>query len=153
MVLPLPFSYQVLTATAPNPWVLSWNRLIARREGHLREKTLYRMLHEADARSDEALGVNIEDLDRAGRRCKVKGARAKARRRGHTHNLIGRVADESRDGHGQGHEGLRSDPGVEPHEQSKQDCAGEPSAPRPPRASSTSRSVVTRLSPTATPAP
>lgn len=60
------------------------DRLIARREVHLREKTLYRMLYETAARSDEILGVNIEDLDFAGRRCQVKakGARAKARRRG-----------------------------------------------------------------------
>lgn len=35
-------------------------------------------------RSQEVLGVNIEDLDLAGRRCQVKakGARTKARRRG-----------------------------------------------------------------------
>jgi integrase len=38
-------------------------RLIARREVHLREKTLYRMLYETAGRSDEILGVNIEDLD------------------------------------------------------------------------------------------
>src|ERR1044072_5182201 len=60
------------------------DRLIARREVHLREKTLYRMLYETAGRSDEILGVNIEDLDFAGRRCQVKakGARTKARRRG-----------------------------------------------------------------------
>ncbi|MFD9337532.1 tyrosine-type recombinase/integrase [Streptomyces sp. NPDC060028] len=62
------------------------DRLIARRDVHLREKSLYRMLYETAARSDEILGVNIEDLDFAGRRCQVKakGARAKARRRGQT---------------------------------------------------------------------
>ncbi|MEU7749337.1 site-specific integrase [Nonomuraea sp. NPDC049158] len=60
------------------------DRLIARREVHLREKTLYRMLYESAGRSEEILGVNIEDLDFAGRRCQVKakGARTKARRRG-----------------------------------------------------------------------
>ncbi|MDI9885834.1 site-specific integrase [Streptomyces sp. HNM0645] len=60
------------------------DRLIARREVHLREKTLWRMLYETAARAEEILGVNIEELDFAGRRCPVKaeGARAKARRRG-----------------------------------------------------------------------
>ena len=60
------------------------DRLVVRREVHLREKTLYRMLYETAGRSDEILGVNIEDLDFAGRRCQVKakGARTKARRRG-----------------------------------------------------------------------
>ncbi|CAG6393610.1 hypothetical protein SCOCK_210050 [Actinacidiphila cocklensis] len=60
------------------------DRLIARREVHLREKTLWRMLYETSARAEEILGVNIEDLDFAGRRClvKAKGARTKVRRRG-----------------------------------------------------------------------
>lgn len=60
------------------------DRLIARREVHLREKTLWRMLYETAGRADEILGVNIEELDFAGRRCpvKAKGARAKAPRRG-----------------------------------------------------------------------
>jgi hypothetical protein len=59
------------------------DRLIARREVHLREKTLWRMLYETAGRSDEILGVNIEELDFAGRRCQVKpkGARTKDRRR------------------------------------------------------------------------
>ncbi|MFI6597442.1 tyrosine-type recombinase/integrase [Nonomuraea sp. NPDC050536] len=60
------------------------DRLIARREVRLREKTLYRMLYESAGRAEEILGVNIEDLDLAGRRCQVKakGAQTKARRRG-----------------------------------------------------------------------
>ena len=60
------------------------DRLIARREVHLREKTLWRMLYETAGRSEEILGVNIEDLDLAAGRCpvKAKGARSKARRRG-----------------------------------------------------------------------
>ena len=60
------------------------DRLIARREVHLREKTLWRMLYETCARAEEILGVNIEDLDLAGRRCpvKAKGARPRTRRRG-----------------------------------------------------------------------
>ncbi|GAA4070017.1 site-specific integrase [Actinomadura miaoliensis] len=64
---------------------LEIDRLIARREVGLRERTLYRMLYETAGRAEEILGVNIEDLDFAGRRCRVKakGARAKARRRGH----------------------------------------------------------------------
>ncbi|MFG2452800.1 hypothetical protein ACGFSG_25800 [Streptomyces sp. NPDC048512] len=42
------------------------------------------MLYETSGRAEEVLGVNIEDLDFAGRRCpiKAKGARNKARRRG-----------------------------------------------------------------------
>ncbi|MFF4647071.1 tyrosine-type recombinase/integrase [Streptomyces sp. NPDC001389] len=60
------------------------DRLIARREVHLREKTLWRMLYETAGRSEEILGVNIEELDLGGRRClvKAKGARTKVRRRG-----------------------------------------------------------------------
>ncbi|MEU9794650.1 site-specific integrase [Streptomyces sparsogenes] len=60
------------------------DRLVARREVHLREKTLWRTLYETAGRSEEILGVNIEELDFAGRRClvKAKGARSKARRRG-----------------------------------------------------------------------
>jgi hypothetical protein len=56
------------------------DRLIARREVHLREKTLWRMLYETAARAEEVLGVNIEELDLAGRRCQVKakGAQPKA---------------------------------------------------------------------------
>ena len=63
---------------------MAMDRLIARREVHLREKTLWRMLYETAGRSEEILGVNIEDLDLAARRCPVKarGARSKARRRG-----------------------------------------------------------------------
>ncbi|GLP64353.1 hypothetical protein TUSST3_09730 [Streptomyces sp. TUS-ST3] len=62
------------------------DRLLARRDIHLREKTLWRMLYETAARSDEILALNIEDLDFAGRRCQVKakGAKAKTRRRGET---------------------------------------------------------------------
>ncbi|MEV6483308.1 site-specific integrase [Streptomyces sp. NPDC051576] len=60
------------------------DRLIARREVHLREKTLWQMLYETAGRAEEILGVSIDDLDLAGRRCpvKAKGARTKARRRG-----------------------------------------------------------------------
>jgi integrase len=59
------------------------DRLIAHREVHLREKTLFRMLYETAARAEELLGVNIEDLDLSGRRCQVKAkGAAKARRRG-----------------------------------------------------------------------
>ncbi|EYT81610.1 recombinase [Streptomyces sp. Tu 6176] len=60
------------------------DRLIARRDVHLREKTLWRMLYETCARSEEILDVNIEDLDLAGRRAPVKskGAKPKVRRRG-----------------------------------------------------------------------
>lgn len=59
-------------------------RLIARRDVHLREKTLWRMLDETVARSEEIIGVNIEELDLAGRRApvKAKGAQPRTRRRG-----------------------------------------------------------------------
>jgi hypothetical protein len=59
-------------------------RLIDRRDVHLREKTLWRMLDETVARSEEILGVNIEELDLAGRRApvKAKGAQPRTRRRG-----------------------------------------------------------------------
>ncbi|WP_330289201.1 tyrosine-type recombinase/integrase [Streptomyces sp. NBC_00576] len=62
------------------------DRLIARRDVHLREKTLWRMLYETVARSEEILGVNIEELDLAGRRApvKAKGAKPRTRRRGVT---------------------------------------------------------------------
>ncbi|MFC5188147.1 site-specific integrase [Actinomadura harenae] len=48
------------------------DRLVARREVELREKTLYRMLNETAARIEELLDVNIEDLNLTGRRCLVK---------------------------------------------------------------------------------
>ncbi len=46
------------------------DRLIVRRDVHLREKTLWRMLYETCARSEEILDVNIEELDLAGRRAR-----------------------------------------------------------------------------------
>jgi integrase len=60
------------------------DRLIARREVHLRGKTLWRMLYETCARAEEILGLNIGNLDLAGRRTQVKakGAQPKVRRRG-----------------------------------------------------------------------
>ncbi|MBE9376176.1 site-specific integrase [Saccharopolyspora sp. HNM0983] len=63
---------------------LAIDRLVARREVAIREKTLYRMLYETAARAEEILGLNIEDLDLVGRRAlvKAKGARAKSRRPG-----------------------------------------------------------------------
>jgi hypothetical protein len=72
------------------------DRLVARREVHLREKTLWRMLYGTAARAEEILGVNIEDLDFAGRRClvKAKGARSKARRRGQAREDTTALFDE-----------------------------------------------------------
>jgi hypothetical protein len=55
--------------------------LIARREVHLREKTLWRMLCETCARAGEILGINIEELDLAGRRAPVRAKGAAVRRR------------------------------------------------------------------------
>lgn len=62
------------------------DRTIGRRDVHLREKTLWRMLYETVARSEEVLGVNIEDLDLSARSCPVraKGAQPKTKRRGAT---------------------------------------------------------------------
>jgi len=63
------------------------DRLIARREIHLREKTLRRMLYETCARAEEILQVNIEYLDLAARSAPVKskGAKPRTRRRGASH--------------------------------------------------------------------
>ncbi|GGS25174.1 hypothetical protein GCM10010284_67600 [Streptomyces rubiginosohelvolus] len=60
------------------------DQLIGRVDVHLRERTLWRMLYETCASSEEVLGVNIEDLDLAARSCPVKpkGDRRKARQRG-----------------------------------------------------------------------
>lgn len=58
------------------------DRLIARRDVHPREKTLWRMLYETCARCEEILDVSIEELDLAGRRAPVKTKGAVARRRG-----------------------------------------------------------------------
>lgn len=59
------------------------DRLIARREVHLREKT-WRMLYETCRAGGEILGANLEELDLAGRRAavKAKGARPRTRWRG-----------------------------------------------------------------------
>lgn len=79
-------------STPPDSDTLAWSRtaidrLIARRDVHLREKTLWRMLYETCARAEELLQVNIEDLDLSARSCPVisKGARPRTRRRGATH--------------------------------------------------------------------
>lgn len=64
------------------------DRLIARREIHVREKTLWRMLYETCARAEELLQLNIEDLDLAARSAPVKskGAKPRTRRRGAAHH-------------------------------------------------------------------
>lgn len=61
---------------------LAVDRLIARREVPLREKTLWRMVYETCTRAEEILGANIEELDLPGRRAPVKAKGAAARRRG-----------------------------------------------------------------------
>lgn len=59
------------------------DRLVARRDVDLREKTTYRMLYETCARADELLGINIDDLNLTARQAPVKAKGAKAvRRRG-----------------------------------------------------------------------
>lgn len=75
----------VYTWNARRKAVLSWlavDRLIARREVHLWEKTLWRMLYETCARPEGILGANIEDLDLAARRSRSRprapGARTAA---------------------------------------------------------------------------
>ncbi|MEH6796733.1 MAG: tyrosine-type recombinase/integrase [Rhodococcus sp. (in: high G+C Gram-positive bacteria)] len=64
------------------------DRLIARRDIHVREKMLWRMLYETCARTEELLQLNIEDLDLAGRTAAVKskGAKPRTRRRGAAHH-------------------------------------------------------------------
>lgn len=44
------------------------DRPIARREVHLREKTLWRMLYGTTARAEQIVGVDIEQLELSGRR-------------------------------------------------------------------------------------
>ncbi|WP_280181378.1 tyrosine-type recombinase/integrase [Nocardia farcinica] len=63
-------------------------RLITRRDIHIREKTLWRMLYETCARAEEILQLNIEDLDLAARSAPVKskGATPRTRRRGAAHH-------------------------------------------------------------------
>ncbi|MEV0297444.1 hypothetical protein [Nocardia sp. NPDC050710] len=51
------------------------DRLIARRDIHLWEKTLWRMLYETCARAEELPQLNIEDLGLAGRCAWVKPMR------------------------------------------------------------------------------
>lgn len=73
-----------LTVPDPEPPTRSKgaiDRLVARREVHLREKTLRRMLHETTARAEEVLGVSVQDPDFAGRRCPARSWRWSARRR------------------------------------------------------------------------
>lgn len=48
------------------------DRLIARRDVSLREKTLWQMLYETAARADEILDLNIEELDLGRRRARVR---------------------------------------------------------------------------------
>jgi integrase len=47
-------------------------RLLARRDIPLREKTLWRMLYETAARASEILALDIDDLDLAARRARVR---------------------------------------------------------------------------------
>jgi integrase len=47
-------------------------RLFARRDLSLRERTLWRLLYETAARANELLALNVEDLDLADRRARVR---------------------------------------------------------------------------------
>ncbi|MCS0599752.1 hypothetical protein NX794_00625 [Streptomyces sp. LP11] len=102
------------TSETPARSTMAVDRLIARREVQLWEKTLWRMLYETCARAEEILGVDIEGLDLAARRCLVraKGVRSKPRRRGQTRALLGQraalagVAGTGRDLHEYRHSGL-----------------------------------------------
>lgn len=58
------------------------DRLIARRDIGLREKTLWRALYETAARAGELLALNVEDLDLTARRAPVRGKGAPPLRRG-----------------------------------------------------------------------
>jgi integrase len=46
-------------------------RLFARRDLSLRERTLWRLLYETAARANELLALNVEDLDLTNRRARV----------------------------------------------------------------------------------
>jgi integrase len=48
-------------------------RLFARRDIALRDKTLWRLLYETAARANEALALNLEDLDLPNRRAAIRG--------------------------------------------------------------------------------
>ena len=47
-------------------------RLLTREDASLRERTLWRMLYETAARSAEVLGLDVENLDLANRRARVR---------------------------------------------------------------------------------
>ena len=57
------------TRAVPRPAI---DRALSRRDVPLREKTLWRMLHETAARASEVLALNIEDLDLDARRAPVR---------------------------------------------------------------------------------
>ena len=61
--------------------IASLERLWQRREIPLRERTLWRMLYETAARADEILGLDIEDLDTANKRARVRS-------KGGDHDLV-----------------------------------------------------------------
>jgi integrase len=46
--------------------------LFARRDVPMRERTLWRLLHETAARANEVLCLDVEDLDLANRRARVQ---------------------------------------------------------------------------------
>jgi integrase/recombinase XerD len=48
------------------------DRLFARRDLPLRERTLWRLLYETAARANELLALDVEDLDLANRRARVR---------------------------------------------------------------------------------
>jgi integrase len=54
-------------------------RLWARRDVPLGDKTLWRLLYETAARAGEALSLNVEDLDLANRRAVIRGKKRRAR--------------------------------------------------------------------------
>ena len=63
---------QVRDDTAPVRYE-QLHALWTRADVHVREKTLWRMLYETAARSNEILALNIEDLDLGARRAVVRG--------------------------------------------------------------------------------
>ena len=63
---------QVRDDTAPVRYE-QLHALWTRADIHVREKTLWRMLYETAARSNEVLALNVEDLDLAARRAVVRG--------------------------------------------------------------------------------
>jgi integrase len=77
-------------------------RLFARRDLSLRERTLWRLLYETAARASEALSINVEDLELENKRVRVRSKGGDTVRSNspagadHDHDPAAHAHDESR---------------------------------------------------------